>query len=141
MCLAWSWLWCWQVGSWLEEDSFLTIDSCRYMHASRSSTHDIDNACMFGIASKHARKRGVVTITLFIAYSFSCDSFDCVLCENSQFAIKRISHSKPDLRYYIKVHRVTCIPPTFPIPLPPSTIYGGNNQNEFRTLTATCMHA
>ena len=45
------------VGSWLEEDSFSKIDSCPYMHANRLSTRDIDNACMFGIASEHARKR------------------------------------------------------------------------------------
>ena len=36
---------------------------------------------------------------LLIEYSFSCDSFDCELWKNSQFAIKRISQSKPDLRY------------------------------------------
>ena len=38
---------------------------------------------------------------LLIAYSFSCDSFDCELWKNSQFAIKRISQSKPDLRYAV----------------------------------------
>ena len=36
---------------------------------------------------------------LLIACSFSCDSFDCELWKNSQFAIKRISQSKPDLWY------------------------------------------
>ena len=36
---------------------------------------------------------------LLIAYSFSCDSFDRELWKNSQFAIKRISQSKPDLQY------------------------------------------
>ena len=36
---------------------------------------------------------------LLIEYYFSCDSFDCKLWKNSQFAIKIISQSKPDLRY------------------------------------------
>ena len=73
------------VGSRIEEDSFSTIDSCTYMLASRSSTHGIDNACMFGIASEHVCKRGVVTcVTLFIVYSFSCDFFiaSCVKTHN-----------------------------------------------------------
>ena len=39
---------------------------------------------------------------LLIEYSFSCDSFYCELWKNSQFAIKRISQSKPDLRYNSK---------------------------------------
>lgn len=30
---------------------------------------------------------------------FNCDSFNCELWKNSQFTIKRISQSKPDLRY------------------------------------------
>ena len=34
---------------------------------------------------------------------FSCDSFDCELWKNSQFEIKRISQSKPDLRYIMIV--------------------------------------
>ena len=76
--------------------------SCMYKHANRSSMHDIDNACTFGIASEHARKRGVVTCNIIHAYSFSCDSFDCVLCKDLQFAIKRILHSKPDLRYNLQ---------------------------------------
>ena len=38
-------------------------------------------------------------VILLIAYSFTCDSFDCELWKNSQFAIKRISQSKSDLRY------------------------------------------
>ena len=36
---------------------------------------------------------------LFIAYSFSCNSFDREVWKNSQFAIKTISHSKPILQY------------------------------------------
>ena len=35
---------------------------------------------------------------------FSCDSFDCELWKNSQFAIKRISQSKPDLRYCVLLY-------------------------------------
>ena len=50
-------------------------------------------------------KRGVAHGILFIAYSFSCDSFDCVLYKNLQFAIKQISHSKPDLRYALSIIR------------------------------------
>ena len=55
------------VGRWLEEESkksLSTIDSCTYMHASRLSTRDINNTCMFGIASKHACKRGVAMINI-----------------------------------------------------------------------------
>ena len=43
---------------------------------------------------------------LLIAYYFSCDSFDCELWKNSQFAIKRISQSKPDLRYIVKIRAI-----------------------------------
>ena len=59
----------------------------------------IDNACIFEIASEHVRKRGVVMCNIIHCVFFFLDSFDCVLCKNSQFAIKRISYSKPDLRY------------------------------------------
>ena len=91
------------VCSWLKESKkthdHSTVDSYMYIHASRSSMRDIDNGCTFGIANEHTRKRVVVTyVTLLIVYSFSCDSFHCVLCKNSQFAIKRISHSKSDLQ-------------------------------------------
>ena len=34
-------------------------------------------------------------------FFFICDSFDCKLLKNSQFAIKRISQLKPDLRYFV----------------------------------------
>ena len=44
---------------------------------------------------------------LLIEYYFSCDSFDCELWKNSQFAIKRISQSKPDLRYIKRAYNVT----------------------------------
>ena len=86
----------WQLAYRIEEDSFLMIDSCTYMHASRSSTRDINNASMFGITSEHARKRGVIMCNIVQM----CILFPAILlCINSQFAIKRISHSKPDLRY------------------------------------------
>ena len=42
------------------------------------------------------RMKGVWSrVTLFIAYIFSCDSFDCVLCKNSQFAIKKSRIQNP----------------------------------------------
>ena len=36
---------------------------------------------------------------IFVAYSFACNSFDYELWKNSQFAIKRILQSKPNIRY------------------------------------------
>ena len=101
------------VGWKIKEDSFSTINSCTYKHVSRSSMRDIDNACMFGITSEHAHKRGVVTYNIFHCVFFSCDSFDCVLCKNSQFAIKRISHSKP----YSIVHLILSFPHYFLLPV------------------------
>ena len=81
-----------------QENSFSTIDSCRFMHACMQVDQIHDNACMLAIASTYPWAKGVWwwwCILLFIAYSFSCNSFDCVIDKNSQFAIKRISHSKP----------------------------------------------
>ena len=51
-------------------------------------------ACLGSQASMRA-KEVWSCVTLFIAYSFSCSSFHCILCKNSQFVIKRISHSNP----------------------------------------------
>ena len=60
----------------------------------------ISITCIFGIASEHACKRVWSRLTLFIA-----DSFDYILCKIFQFAIKRISYSKPNIRYvYVLVH-------------------------------------
>ena len=86
------------LAGWLAESKDLFVH--QQLYASRSSTCDINNTCMCLGQQASTRAKGVWScVTLFIAYSFSCDSFDCVLCKNSQFAIKRILHSKPDLYY------------------------------------------
>ena len=63
-----------RVGSWLVESKThsrrSTAIQCTYMHASRSSTCDINNACIFGIASEYMRKRVWSHVTLFIARVF-----------------------------------------------------------------------
>ena len=48
------------------------LHTCTCMHASRSNMSEIDNVCMFAIASEHARlsKRGVIT----------CNIIYCVFC-------------------------------------------------------------
>ena len=43
-------------------------------------------------------KRGVVMYILFITFPFSCDSFDCDVYKNSQFAIKGIK-TRPTVQY------------------------------------------
>ena len=50
---------------------------------------------------EHFSKREEVTCNLIHSVFFSCNSFDCEVWKNSQFAIKRISQSKPNLRYTI----------------------------------------
>ena len=87
--------WGWQLA-WRIEDSFLTTDSCTYLHASRS------DACMSAIARTCTWAKGMSSrVILFIAYSFSCDSFHYILNKSLQFTIKRISHSKPDLYMFL----------------------------------------
>ena len=63
------------VGSWLEASKKAYSRQSTAVRTSRSCTGDMDNAstCARGVWSR---------VTLFIAYSFSCDSFDCVLCIN-----------------------------------------------------------
>ena len=48
---------------------------------------------------------------LFIAHSFSCDSFDCKLWKNSQFAIKESRNQNPTygIRSSVRTCAHTCI--------------------------------
>ena len=60
-----------------------------YMHANRSSMCDIDNACMFGIASEYVRKRGVVTCITFPVILLIAS---CVKTRNLQSKESRIQN-------------------------------------------------
>ena len=72
--------------------------TCTYMQVDQACVILITGACL-GLQTSTRAKGLWSHVTLLIVYSFSCDSFHCVLCKNSQFAIKRISHSKSDLQY------------------------------------------
>ena len=55
-----------------QENMRLTKSMRLIKSASRSNTREIDNACMFAIASEHAclRKRGVVTCNIHYVFFF-----------------------------------------------------------------------
>ena len=88
----------WVLAGWQLEESKKThsrrstaVGTC--MQVDRTHVRLRTRACLRSRAC--ARVKGVWShVLLSIAYSFSCDSFDCVLYKNSQFAIKRILHSK-----------------------------------------------
>ena len=94
-CLSWRWLWCWQVGSWLEESkkthSQRSTAVCTCMQGDRARVILITRACLGSQASTCA-KWVWSRVTLFIAYSFSCNCFDCILCKKihnqNNFAFK-----------------------------------------------------
>ena len=53
------------------------LHTCTCMHASRSNMSEIDNVCMFAIASEHARlsKRGVITCNIIYCVFFFLQFF------------------------------------------------------------------
>ena len=82
----------------INENLFSTIDS--YMQVDKTHVRS-RRAYVCDHASTHMHTRLHKTCVIFIAYSISCNSVDCVSYKNSQFVIKRISHSIPNPYSYI----------------------------------------
>ena len=90
------------IGSWrIEEDSFLTIDYYTHVQASTSSTCDINNACMFGIPSEYACKRGVIACNIHcIFFPTILLIASCVKTRNSQSKESRIQNQSYGMTKY-----------------------------------------